>query len=30
MGRRPKNGYSEVEDDILLEARNFSIPASEQ
>lgn len=31
MGRKPKNGYSEIdEDDILLEARNFSIPASEQ
>lgn len=31
MGRKPKNGYSEVdEDNILLETRNFSIPASEQ
>lgn len=31
MGRKPKNGYSEAnEDDILIEARNFSIPPSEQ
>ena len=31
MGRKPKNGHSEVdEDNILLETRNFSIPASEQ
>ena len=31
MGRKPKNGYSEIdEDDISIEARNFSIPASEQ
>lgn len=30
MGRKPKNGYFEVDEDIMLEARNFSIPASEQ
>lgn len=31
MGRKPKSAYVETnEDDILLEARNFSIPASEQ
>ena len=30
MGRKPKNGHSEVDEDIMLEARNFSIPASEQ
>ena len=30
MGRKPKNGYSEIDEDISIEARNFSIPASEQ
>lgn len=31
MGRKPKSAYVETnEDDILLETRNFSIPASEQ